>query len=228
MAATYPGGIRTWTTKLGWRNIVWASHVNELQDEEDATQRILGLNPHQARNNPGGLSRDYGTLARRLTAHARGEDLPFYRGMAKSMKTTPNTWNTVAFEHRSDPFELADSGPAIKLSTHGLWVLAARAEWRATGYSLQKRAKRRLRILLDDKDVGLSDFTAEDARNSFALHNQVTWQEVLPRGTRVSVQVRTNLDAPPHDLLANIVLRAYLVRCVDRVVNDGALLRPAA
>jgi len=226
MSATYPAGIRTWTTKRGWYHILWAAHMNDMQDEIHATQVTLGVNPHISYNNPGGITRQYGTFDNRLTQHARGTDIPIYRGRAMNVKLTPNTWTTINFEHRSDPFHLAEGDGTIRLNTHGLWLLAARAEYRATGHSLQKQAGRRMRILVDGQDVGLSDFTGETSKNSFALHNHITWPEVLPFGTRLRVQIRTDMDAPPHDILANVTFRVTLLRTVD-AVNEAGKIRLA-
>ncbi|MDP9870461.1 MULTISPECIES: hypothetical protein [Streptosporangium] len=224
MPASYPEGIRTYSTKLGWRNIVWAEHMNTMQEEIGATQTTVGVNPHIARNNPGGLLREYGTVEQRMTEHARGSDLPFYRGMALGVPLVANAWNPVALVAKSDPFVMSDDAGVLTLNETGLWMIEARAEYKATGYSLQKKARRKLRVLFNGIDVGMGDFTGEDARNSFALHNHITWPEVWEKGTKVTVQVRTDLEAPEHTLLANVVLRAYLVRYVKQVQQDGRLL----
>mgnify|MGYP000848079895 CR=1 FL=1 len=231
MTASYPSSIRTWPTRLDWKNILWAAHVNDLQEEVDATQRTLGLTPHISRADPGGLTRDYGTVEARMTAHARGEALPFFRAQAIELVTYPGEWTpvpiTAAEAILADPFRMAD-GSGVRLNAHGLWVIHARTEWQATGYTLLNQARRMLRVLINGSDVGLSDYTGEDARNSFTLHNQVSWQEVLPRGTTITVQVRTDLDdAPSHELKVNVDLRLYLVRCVDEVPAQGKIVNPA-
>ncbi|MEV4454367.1 hypothetical protein [Microbispora sp. NPDC049633] len=200
MTASYPGGIRTWTTKLGWRNIVWASHVNDLQTEVDATQRTLGLNPHISRNNPGGLTRNYGTVEQRMTSHARGEDLLYYRGQVKNFVPAPGEWVdvpiTVGDAVLSDPFLL--STPAgVRLNSTGMWMIEARTEWQASGYSVVNQARRMLRVLVNGADVGMSHLLYEDARNSFALHNAVTWPEIWPLGTVIRVQVRADIEPSP-------------------------------
>lgn len=224
MTASYPRGIWAPTTKLDWRNILWAAHMNDLQAEIDAIQRTFGLNPHISARDPGGITRNYGTVEERATAHARGLALPFFRGNAASVNLNPNTWITVAFQPASDPHFLASSdGRSITLSQTGMWVVHARAEYKATGHTLRRRARRKMRILVDDADVGLVDVMQETEKNSFVLHNHVTWQEVWPAGTTLSVQLLTEADVPNHDMLANVVFRAYLVRCVDSVASDGKI-----
>jgi hypothetical protein len=227
MTAVYPTGIWAPTTKRGWYNILWAAHMNDLQTELEAAQKTFGLNPHRNFNLPGGLSRNYGTVEIRMTEHARGTDLPIYRGMATDIPIVANTWNTIAFEPMADPYHLAvPDGNSMTLNATGMWFISARAEYRATGYTLVGQAKRRIRVLINDVDVGLRDFTKETAKNSFALHNQVAWPEVYTQGTTVKVQIRTDVTAPDHPMLANINLRAYLIRCTDGVVAESAIRLP--
>jgi len=198
--------------------------MNDLQAEIDAMQRTIGLNPHRNTHLPGNRSRDYGTMEVRMTAHARGLDTPYYRGQATNMQLQLNAWQTVSFTSLSDPYSLASAnGEVITLNETGLWVVEARAEYRASGHSASREAKRLLRFLVNDADIGLSDFTNEKTSNSFALHNQVVWQEVFGVGTQLKVQTRTELDAPEHNLLANINCRVYLVRCTDEVVTDSSI-----
>ncbi|MGW0060350.1 hypothetical protein ACWDTT_10530 [Streptosporangium sandarakinum] len=200
MTASYPGAIRTWSTKLGWRHIVWASHVNDLQTEIDATQRTLGLTPQISRNNPGGLVRDYTTVDERMTAHARGEAVPYFRAQAMNYSPPPGVWAEVPMTTpasiKADPFSLATSA-GVRLNSTGLWMIEARTEWQATGYTGANKAARRMRILINGADVGLTHYTDEDARNSFALHNAVTWLEPLAAGTQITVQVMTGVEPPP-------------------------------
>lgn len=222
--ANYPKGIWAPTTKRGWYNILWAAHMNDLQAELDAAQRTFGINPHRSNMLPGGLSRDYRTVEQRTTEQARGTDTPFYRGQAANVSIVANTWNDVAFLPMSDSYTLANSGgTVITLNETGLWFLAARAEYKSTGHTLKNSARRKLRILLNDDDVGLRDFTGEKTENAFALHNHISWPEVLAEGTTVRVQTRTDVTAPEHTMLANIVLRAYLIRTTSGVINSSAI-----
>lgn len=222
--ANYPKGIWAPTTKRGWYHILWAAHMNDLQAEIDAAQQTFGINPHRATMLPGGLTRDYGTVEQRTTEHARGSDTPFYRGQAANVSLTANEWNTITFLPMSDPYKLGNgAGHTITLNETGMWLLTARAEYRATGHTLSKQARRKLRILIDDVDVGLRDFTAEKEENAFALHNHVSWPEVLESGTELKVQVRTDVDAPEHTMLTNVVFRAYLIRTTGGVVTESSL-----
>lgn len=45
MAATYPGSVRSFTTKVDVTGIVYAAHPNDLQDEVIAIESILGVTP---------------------------------------------------------------------------------------------------------------------------------------------------------------------------------------
>jgi len=78
--AFYPQQYRPWTTKRDFSQIIHESHVNDVQDEIHATQTVIGVNPQIAVNDPGGIIKDYGTVAARQTAYARGEQLPYYQG----------------------------------------------------------------------------------------------------------------------------------------------------
>ncbi|WP_344585717.1 hypothetical protein [Nonomuraea roseoviolacea] len=198
--------------------------MNDLQSEIEAAQKTFGINPHRNFNLPGGLSRDYGTVEVRMTEHARGSDLPFYRGQAASLSITPNVWQTVAFTPMSDPYQLAAaSGDLLTLNETGMWFIAARAEYKATGHTLKNSAKRMMRILVDGEDVGLRDWTGEKPENAFALHNHISWPENLAAGTTIRVQIRTDVTAPEHVMLANVTFRAYLIRCTDGVVAESKI-----
>lgn len=227
MTAIYPQAIWAPTTKRGWYNILWAAHMNDLQTEEDSAQRTFGINPHRNFLLPGGLSRNYGTVEQRMTEHARGSDLPIYRGQATDVPIVPNAWNTITFMPMADPYKLAGStGSAFTLNQTGLWFLSARAEYKATGYTLSGEAKRKLKIEINGADVGLRDFTKESSKNAFALHNHVSWTEAYEAGTTVSVHIRTDVTAPDHPMLANVVVRAYLIRCTDAVIEEAAIRAP--
>lgn len=77
MAAVYPSGIKTFTSKINIQDVVDASHVNILQEEMGAVQSVLGTNPQLAStfattgfdSTP---SKDWGTLSARLTNIERG------------------------------------------------------------------------------------------------------------------------------------------------------------
>lgn len=45
MAATYPGSVRSFTTKVDVTGIVYAAHPNDLQEEVVAIESILGVTP---------------------------------------------------------------------------------------------------------------------------------------------------------------------------------------
>jgi len=45
VAATYPGSVRSFTTKVDVTGIVYAAHPNDLQDEVIAIESILGVTP---------------------------------------------------------------------------------------------------------------------------------------------------------------------------------------
>lgn len=50
MAASYPGNVASFTTKVDNTTVVLAAHVNVLQDEVAATQGIIGVNPNVGTN----------------------------------------------------------------------------------------------------------------------------------------------------------------------------------
>lgn len=138
------------------------------------------------------------------------------------MTIVPNVWNTVAFNPMADATHLgASDGTSITLNQTGRWMLHARAEYKSTGYTLTRRAKRMLRVELNGQPVGLDDFTQEEPKNAFALHTHVSWHETLAAGTTISVSIRTNVDAPDHAMLANVVVRAQLMRTTDGVMTGG-------
>jgi len=92
--AYYPKEYRRFTTKRNFTQVIYASHVNDLQEELYATQVILGVNPHIAPRDPGFRvpgwePRNYGTVGDRLQAYLRGEQLPYYEGAIVNYPLTP-------------------------------------------------------------------------------------------------------------------------------------------
>ncbi|MEV4454370.1 hypothetical protein [Microbispora sp. NPDC049633] len=87
--ATYPTGFRTFTTKRDFSQTIFESHVNDIQDELFASQTVLGINPQISTRDPGNLAIDYTTVADRLQAYLRGEQLPYYQGGVLAYPLTP-------------------------------------------------------------------------------------------------------------------------------------------
>ncbi|MFE5853219.1 hypothetical protein ACFQ61_08355 [Streptomyces sp. NPDC056500] len=46
MPAVYPMSVRSWAPKIDQVDTVWAAHVNDLQNELAAVERVVGINPH--------------------------------------------------------------------------------------------------------------------------------------------------------------------------------------
>lgn len=101
--AIYPGGIRTWTTKRDFSQTIIESHMNDIQTEMVAGQKVWGVNPQIATANPGNLRVDYGTVGDRLTAMVRGEHLPYYQGARLGYVLHPAPQDTNPAVPSTDP-----------------------------------------------------------------------------------------------------------------------------
>lgn len=74
MPSSYPGSVRTWSTKKNITDDVDASHINDLQDEMYSVQNTLGISPHMSAL--GG----YTTVAARLAGIEVGTNTPVISG----------------------------------------------------------------------------------------------------------------------------------------------------
>lgn len=220
MAASYPASISDWTTKRNYIDIVWADHMNRMQDETKAIQETLGIIPQKATNNPGGLTPDHGTVAARIQSVARGEHIPYYRGSVVNYRAQPNVWHTPQLRADDDPFGLT-TGSGLKLNETGLWMITAKCDWQATTYTRSQKAARLLRLQINGADVGVRDVFREDDHNTYALHNHLSWEDTFAKGTTISLGIRTEVQAPDHVLPAHVWLRAHLVRCQDAANGEG-------
>ena len=220
MAASYPYEIPEWTTKRNYIDIVWADHMNRMQEETKAIQETLGVIPQRATNNPGGLTPDHGTVAARIQSVARGEHIPYFRGSHHNFRASPNQWHTPQLRADDDPFGMS-TGTGFRINETGLWMITAKCDWASTTYTRQQNAARLLRLQVNGNDVGVRDVIREDDTNSYALHNNLTWEDTFQAGTTISLGIRTEVQAPDHILLAHVYLRAHLVRCQDAYNGEG-------
>lgn len=69
--ATYPGAVRSFTTKIDYTDTVFALHMNDAQDEITAIQNTLGTNPQGAATGPATVGKRIADLEgnRSLTTH---------------------------------------------------------------------------------------------------------------------------------------------------------------
>lgn len=75
MAATYPGAVRVFTTKVNNIDIIDASHPNTLQEEMVAVQNVLGVNPQESSGLTGtyiSIATDFGSVSARLDNIEKG------------------------------------------------------------------------------------------------------------------------------------------------------------
>jgi hypothetical protein len=212
MPASYPAAIREFTTKRNLIDIVWAEHMNSMQDETNALQTTLGLVPQIATNNPGHQAPDHGTVAARIQHVARGEQIPIFRGSTREATVTPNVWVRPSLRADDDAFSMS-TGTGIKLCESGLWAFTIKADWKSTGITVQQEATRMARLEIDGVDIGVRHVMQEQPHNRYAMHNTVTWIDTFSEDTVVSMGVRTDCGGNPGPLLYNSYLRAHLVRC---------------
>ncbi|MGW0060348.1 hypothetical protein ACWDTT_10520 [Streptosporangium sandarakinum] len=118
--ATYPGGFRIFTTKRDFTQTIFESHINDIQGELEATQKVLGINPHIALNDPCCIDsgddghghghghttdrhyQNHGTVGQRIQNYMRGEQLPYYAGSVTNypLKPGPKLGSVPADHHQ--------------------------------------------------------------------------------------------------------------------------------
>lgn len=210
--ASYPSAIREFTIKRNLLDIVWAEHMNSMQDETRAIQETLGVVPHIATSNPGGRTPNHGTVASRIQSVARGEQVPIFRGSTREATVTPGTWHRPSLRADDDGFSMS-TGTGIRLCETGLWAITIKADWKSTAATVQHQAARMLRLEIGGDDIGVRHVLIEAPANRYAMHNTVTWVDTYAKDTVVSMGVRTDCGGNPGNLLYNAYLRAHLVRC---------------
>ncbi|MEV4576015.1 hypothetical protein AB0K16_22485 [Nonomuraea jabiensis] len=129
--AIYPGGIRTWTNKRDFSQDIIESHMNDLQSELVAGEKIWGVNPQIATANPGDLIRDYGTVGSRLTYMTRGEHWPYYQGAVidYTLHSSSQATNPVVPSQDPDGRDLEWCGQARRQRAKVLRLLSGEQVW---------------------------------------------------------------------------------------------------
>lgn len=222
MTAAYPASIPPWSTKRNYLDIVWADHVNRLQEETQAIQTTLGIIPQRATANPGSLTPDYGTVANRIQAVARGEQIPYFRGSLRDYKIDPNVWSRPSLRADDDPYGMY-AGTGIRLNESGTWLITIKVDRRATTDTTRLGAVHLARLEIDGSDVGVRDVLEETQANRLALHQHITWEENLAKNTVIAVAVRSNIFGSSAQLASHVYMRAHLVRCAPYTGEGGSL-----
>ncbi|TKK84685.1 hypothetical protein FDA94_29160 [Herbidospora galbida] len=222
MVASYPAAIPTWSTKRNYLDIVWADHMNRVQEEIEGTQRTLGVIPQRATNNPGNRTPDHGTVAARIQSVARGEHVPYFRGSIREYKITPNGWFRPSLRADDDPFGMY-TGSGLTLNESGYWSFSIKADWAAYTETTSREATRMLRLEINGNDIGVRDSVVESTANRATLHNHITWSDTYPSGTTISIGVRTNMTGASRQLALHAYLRAHWVRSAPYTGEGGSV-----
>jgi hypothetical protein len=212
MTASYPQSIPVWTTKRNYIDIVWADHMNRVQEELRAIQETLGVMPQRATADPGGRTPDHGTVAARIQSVARGEQIPYFRGSVREFDVVLNQWQRPVLRADEDPFGMY-TGTGLRLNESGLWCITIKADWQSNNDTQRIGTTRILRLEVNGQDIGVRDVLEEGSHNRLALHQHITWTETLDKGTMISLGIRTNMAGTTSNLDAHCYMRAHLVRC---------------
>mgnify|MGYP001057051799 CR=1 FL=1 len=216
MVMTYPAAIPGWSTKRDFQEPIWAQHFNRVQDEITATERTLGLMPHVATADPGGLTPDYGTVSARIQAIARGEPMITYRGYHLNAQIIPNEYFRPRLEAAEDTHGMAH-GTGFMIAETGYWMITAKADWLPTSVAQQQITTRMLILEINGRDVGLRDVLLETDKNRENMTTMITWQENLEKGTHITVALHAILADTTRTIApVNVYLRAHLVRCLEK------------
>lgn len=221
MTASYPSAYRQWTTKRNYLDIVWAEHMNSIQDETLAIQQTLGVVPQTATANPGMVNPNHGTVAARIQSVARGEQIPIFRGSTRESSVTQGIWGRPSLRADDDPFSMS-TGTGARLNESGLWCITLKCDWKSVPITLQHEAARLLRLEVDGDDIGVRNVIQEGPHNRSILHNTLTWTDTFAKNTLISMGVRTNTGGSPGPLIYNAYMRLHLVRC--HPVGEGGSL----
>jgi hypothetical protein len=109
MSAVWPAGIKSFTTKVNNVNVVDAGDVDSLQDEVNALETILGVNPHGS----------YLTVADRLAALNPGAYPTPITVVGPAQSITATEWAYLPSQV-STIFTLP--APAIVQASYGAWL----------------------------------------------------------------------------------------------------------
>ncbi|GAA2322200.1 hypothetical protein GCM10010149_89180 [Nonomuraea roseoviolacea subsp. roseoviolacea] len=139
--ATYPGDIRVLPTKRDFSQTIIESHMNDIQTELVAAEKIFGVNPHIATANPGNLVRDYITVTNRITSMVRGEHLPYYQSAVLDYKlhTTSQASNPQVPDKDPDGNDLDWCGTQKRQRARQLTLASGEQVWLPYYYNVINR-----------------------------------------------------------------------------------------
>lgn len=131
MTSVYPQAVKVFTIKRNLLDDVDAGHVNDIQDEIVAIQTTLGPLVEVETDLLGGLTRDYGTVKRRLTEIQQGQHLPLAWAYNKTQSIKDRTDTALSLKKAIDPYGMISSA-GIKLNESGWWQITMQASWDAS------------------------------------------------------------------------------------------------
>ena len=207
MSATFPRGIRTFTTKRNLLDDVDASHINDIQDEIKALEQVLGLNPHQDTslvNTPSGAKapvNQWTTVADRLKFLQRRQDIPVF----SLFRDPPQTFPTSKVIPR-DRHIVTFPKPSATNDTHALFNGSTGVTIKRTGYynvfgacrfpRSSLKGVRELTLRINNYDAAYSAVTAHTGTGAGShVWLNTTWVGRLNVNDKVMITVSMQSEA---------------------------------
>mgnify|MGYP001212183197 FL=1 len=170
-------------------------------------------------------ARDHETVASRLQFQGRMLHVPYFRGTAYNVEVPAATWHRVSFTAYEDPFEMASSA-GFRVNQDGLWTFLVRTDWSYDPDNDTTGAARATRLEVDGADVAIRDYLDDDADTVKDHFNTFVWTDQVRAGSLITVSIRCEGVAAHYTMLANVYIRAYLVRCAEGAWDHYAFPPP--
>jgi hypothetical protein len=180
--ATYPSGIKTFTTKQDQLNVVYANDMNDVQTEITSVETTLGADPQVVNN---GLDRgrhvDYGTVKNRLEAMQANLSSPAIYLTKSSYSRPSRSFATLtSWSVTEDHFGYA-SASGLTTKDESWWLIHVNGEWdvNSSGYRV-------FTISFDGSEM-LRDTRLASSAIGTPMGQHITYFARVPETTRVQV-----------------------------------------
>lgn len=209
--ATYPLGIKRFTTKRDLLDDVDAAHINDMQSEITAIEDMLGPNPHQDSLD---AAWRWKTLKSRLEYMIRGYQTPcwaLFNGTLKTFSSDIRSQMTFPAPSKQDDTHGLFSSSTIKVKRPGYYTFTGRVFFAASSL-------RGNRVLMLAGSTGLKALSSQMMLNAVSQPDGmwliVQWEGFMDKGETMGLY--TNLVTGGYDngrySVDNAALTGHMVR----------------
>jgi hypothetical protein len=221
--AIYPQSIVTWTDRQDEIDNIWANDPNSIAAETVAIESVLGVQPNIEKDPLSGPPVTYPTVDARISAVARGQNLPFVSlqnqesliDNNQGIGTQFGVWNT--YNEIYDPFKMYN-GFDVTIPMDGWWIITINQhwDWWSTGYHgvnfwVDTVFRGHNYWFWDFPWNGVEEFWQGSIGDQRPANTTITWQGPLKDGQRIRALSENGSPHTPHRTY-NMELKAACIR----------------